>query len=67
MSYVNRRSFIKTYCPAIKKYVMIKVFSHNDEHNRFASRKCGHQCLEDHCSLDICKCQYEDGKLTLRG
>lgn len=67
MSYVNRHRTIKTYCPAIKKYVTIEVFLHNDEHNRFASHICGHQCLENHCSLNICKCQYEDGKLTLRG
>ena len=42
MSYVNRHRTIKTYCPAIKKYVTIEVFLHNDEHNRFASHICGH-------------------------
>lgn len=67
MPYVNRAYPICIYCPAIKKKVMVKEFSHHDDHNPYANKHCGHHCLEENCPLANCKCKYEDGKLTLRG
>lgn len=67
MSYVNRRYSIKIYCPAIEKYVTVEVYSHHNEFNVFASHDCKHECLENHCPFQLCKCLYDDGKLTLRG
>ena len=66
MAYVNRSYPINIYCPAIEKYVRVEVFSHHNEINIFASHGCSHQCLENHCPFQPCKCLYDNGKLILR-